>query len=144
MNLGGMLNFISINFGEVGFFLEEFLGGMIFGLWRAGAWIIGILESMFFIFAGVIDLPAQTEGGSETNVINSIIQHPNIQRIFTNLMAVAVILMIFFTIIVLIRNHYKEQDGGNPYKIVFRMFNKPNPKFSSGFLIALLNLVWYN
>jgi hypothetical protein len=50
-----------------------------------------------------------------------IIRDSNVQAIFINLAAFAVIMLIFFTILQIIREHYKDKHGGNPYVLVFRM-----------------------
>ena len=96
--------------------LLRFFEGMLYGIWGLLGQVVSLIQMLFLMVAGVHPMPG------DNNFIQNLILEDVVQQIFTNLMAIAIILMIFFTIIVLIRNHYKEQDGGNPYKIVFRMF----------------------
>lgn len=101
------------------------------------AFIVDIIEEIFLMLAGVVpiyrapveipiigpdgtvpDIPTQEFQG---DLIRTLIQSQVVQTIFASLIAIATALLIFFTILQLIRNQYKEKDGGNPYTTVFRM-----------------------
>jgi len=127
-------------FQELFFNITQWVAGIFFGFWRMVAGVVDIMEMLFLMFAGleaIYSVPgdvyyAGMEGGqggigdetmvySET-LVTMIIRSAVVQNVFGSMLAVATVLMIFFTIIVLIRNQYKEKDGGNPYQVIFRMF----------------------
>lgn len=85
-------------------------------IWSGLATIIDMIEGVFRKLAGV------SGNGEVTDMATEIISHNMVQRIFGNLVAISAALLIFFTIIKIIQQQYKEKDGGNPYIIVFRMF----------------------
>ncbi len=83
-------------------------------IWRLLAWIVTNIESVFRQLAGV-------DGGAK-DMAQSIIQNQHVKDIFNNLVGFAIAMIIFFTVVKIIQDHYKEKDGGNPYKIVLRTF----------------------
>lgn len=100
-----------------GFFyaIYNMLSALLFKIWSWLAWFIDQIESIFRGLAGL-----NTEVG--TDMASEIITNKTVGSIFSNLVAVCTAILIFFTIIKIIQQHYKEKDGGNPYIIVFRMF----------------------
>ena len=83
-------------------------------IWRLLAWIVGGVESIFRNLAGI--------GSTNTDMVDQIINNPSVGLIFQNLLGFATALIVFFTIVKIIQDHYKEKDGGNPYKTVFKTF----------------------
>ena len=94
--------------------IEQFFMGLFYMVWRTLAIVVDWIESIFRNLAGI--------GGNQVDIASSIIQSKSVEMIFGNMVAVATALLIFFTIIKIIQDHYKEKEGGNPYMIVFRMF----------------------
>jgi len=94
--------------------------GFIYLLWLAGAYIINIIEDLFRMLVGLQPVQSGFANGEDISVL--IISNSYVQEIFLNLVALAVIMLIFFTILQIVREHYKDtKHGGNPYVIVFRM-----------------------
>ena len=71
------------------------------------------------MFVGLNPVQSGVESGADITVL--IINNRGVRQIFTNLVAFATIMLIFFTILQIIREHYKDKHGGNPYVLVFRM-----------------------
>lgn len=102
----------------------------IYLLWLGGATLLGVLENIFMLFVGVVK-PHEMGGyldpndASDTNwgqdITARVLGYRATQEIFFNLVAFATVMLIFFTIIQIIREHYKDKHGGNPYVLVFRM-----------------------
>lgn len=102
----------------------------IYLLWLGGATLLGVLENIFMLFVGVAK-PHEMGGyldpndASDTNwgqdITSRVLGYRATQDIFFNLVAFATVMLIFFTIIQIIREHYKDKHGGNPYVLVFRM-----------------------
>lgn len=86
----------------------------LYTIWKLIAWVVSQIEGIFKNLAGL--------GGENTDMVTSIINHPAVQQIFGNLVGFATALIVFFTIVKIIQEHYKEKDGGNPYKIIVRTF----------------------
>ncbi|MBO5229674.1 MAG: hypothetical protein J6B20_02675 [Clostridia bacterium] len=106
----GLGNFIYMIIDNV----LEMLPSFLYMIWRLLAWIVSGVESIFRNLAGI--------GESGKDMITLIIQNKSVDAIFKNLIGLSTALIIFFTIIKIIQEHYKEKDGGNPYKIVIRTF----------------------
>ncbi|MDR0383762.1 MAG: hypothetical protein LBH47_00345, partial [Christensenellaceae bacterium] len=99
----------------VGHSISQLIGQFIYLIWTAIARFADALESIFLRLAGV-----QVKDGDD--LASNMINNPQIQQLFWNLVAVSTAIMIFFTIIKIVQENYKEKNGGNPYVIVFRMF----------------------
>ena len=95
--------------------LSRLLHMFAYTIWALIGKFVDMIERVFKSLAGVKAEPGQ-------DIASNLIQHQNVQNIFWNLVAVSTALLIFFTIIKIIQQQYKEKDGGNPYIIVFRMF----------------------
>lgn len=100
-----------VAFGEM---ITDLIPGFLYNIWRLLAWIVGGVESIFRNLAGI--------GGTGKDMITGIIYHESMDAILGNLIGLSTALIVFFTIIKIIQEHYKEKDGGNPYKIVIRTF----------------------
>jgi len=87
---------------------------LLYLLWYLIAWIVSGVESIFKKLAGL-----DVEGN---DLVTEIINNGAVQTIFSNLVGFATALMIVFTIVKILQDHYKEKDGGNPYKICLRTF----------------------
>jgi hypothetical protein len=113
--LGGAAFFDAILFAILTF---------IYALWRGGAFIVGVIEDVFMLFVGIRGTASGSvtdEDEAVTDIVVLIINNRVVQEIFRNLVAFATIMLIFFTIIKIIQEHYKDKHGGNPYVLVFRM-----------------------
>ena len=100
--------------------ISNFFYGAIYLLWRMGAWIVNLIEDLFRMLVGLN--PVQSGVNDDKDITNIIIENRTVQQIFLNLVAFATIMLIFFTILQIIREHYKDtKTGGNPYILVFRM-----------------------
>ena len=84
---------------------------LFFFIWRMLAHLVNIIEGIFRNLAGV--------GTSEKDVVSEIIKNDHVKDVFNNLVSLSIALIVFFTIVKIIQDHYKDKDGGNPYKIVF-------------------------
>ena len=103
--------------------LFDVIGQAIYAIWMSAGFIIGIFEDIFMVFAGVDHLPPDYNAGNyePVDLPTRVITDGTVQTIFFSMMAVATVLLVFFTILKLVQNQYKERDGGNPYTTVFRM-----------------------
>ncbi|MCL2850925.1 MAG: oligosaccharide repeat unit polymerase [Firmicutes bacterium] len=130
MNLGGMsatyfLQNALYNLGQT-------IVSLLYIIWAGISLIVDLLEDLFNMIAGIdtiYSVPGvQQPDGSYSDssnltgdgVVTNLISSSIVQNIFFSLMAVAVVLLLFFTIIQLVRNQYKEKDGGNPFQVVFK------------------------
>ncbi len=89
---------------------------ILYNVWRLLAWVCSGIES---VFRGLAGLNVDT---NEPDMVQKIIEDDNVKKIFGNLIGLSMALIVFFTIVKIIQEHYKEKDGGNPYKIVIRTF----------------------
>jgi hypothetical protein len=103
-------------------------------------WLLDILEDGFMRLAGVKQgkvYQAQGKGvvdqstgevkswddvPASGDLITLMVGNDNVRSAFNAFIVVAVALIMFFTVLQIIREQYKNKDGGNPYIIVFRMF----------------------
>ena len=113
---------------DLGHYIANFLGaGLVsviyailwgvFGIWRGIVWCIEILEDIFRFFVGM--------GGSDP--AEALIKDPAVQGFFLAIAGIAASLLVFFTILQIIRENYTPNDktgtiDPNPYIVVFRMF----------------------
>lgn len=93
--------------------LVSMLSKVLYQIWHLLAWIVNGIEKIFRNLAGL---------GENGDIVSDIVNNPKVSQIFRNMVGLATALIIFFTIIKIIQDHYKEKDGGNPYKIVIRTF----------------------
>lgn len=107
----GLVTWLSLAF----YGLLNGLISLLYRLWSLIGWFVEQIENVFKKLAGVSTAPGQ-------DMASNIIQSNNVQSVFWNLTGLCTALLIFFTIVKIIQQHYKEKDGGNPYIIVFRMF----------------------
>ena len=95
------------------------IGNLIFTflyfIWKVLAGIVGSIEKIFRSLAGLDAEPGQ-------DLVSVVINNDAVQIIFGNLVGFATALIVFFTIIKILQDHYKEKDGGNPYKVVISTF----------------------
>lgn len=110
---------------DVGRSIAYFFLHLLHGIWSGLAWIVDALETVFRKLAGldtywIVDSNTNTmvqqEGDMTLGLITSLLP------LFQILVSVAFFLLVIFTILAIIRQQYKEKDGGNPYMVVFRMF----------------------
>jgi hypothetical protein len=117
----------------LGALIYDLFSSILFSLWQMLAYITDLLEDIFEILAGIKKTAGYDgESGAVDNIgdsdfetdtiVSIIIKNETIQNVFTNLAIIAVVLLMFFTILQIIREQYIKADGGNPYIIVFRMF----------------------
>jgi hypothetical protein len=126
----------------------DWIGGAIcyifYALWLFIAGFVNLFESAFRILAGIEPVKGSVGGASaeklgvgtptttgnaaasadakSMDLVTRIIESSVVRGLFQNMIIAAVALIMFFTIIQIIREQYKNKDGGNPYLIVFRMF----------------------
>ena len=100
--------------GDMLYYIANILLDLLYLIWGLLAGIINGIESIFRNLAGL--------GTDGKDMVSSIINNSAVQIIFKNLVGFATALIIFFTIVKVLQEHYKEKDGGNPYKIVIRTF----------------------
>ena len=130
----------------------QHISGWFYNLWLGVASLVDILELIFRVFAGLPlpdrvagvevnvrvpgEVPVLPPGTSPENLpppefvdynngsdlVTMVMTSTLVTQVFAAILAVAVVLLIFFTILQLIRNQWKEKDGGSPYVTVFRMF----------------------
>jgi len=114
--------------------LWDMIWYVVYTIWTYIAVVIDILEDIFHMLAGVDPLGggvntnqsgafAPDIGGTQNlDIVSLLINSGPVQRVFMNLIIVAIVLLMFFTVLQIIRENYMKKDGGNPYMIVFRMF----------------------
>ena len=115
--------------GDIGFFYTfgynfgNLMNNFLLTIWSGLAGIVDVLESIFFMLAGVVPVFDSGDGvlNQNNDFVTTILNSGAVQRIFGSLVAVAIVLLVFFTILQLIRSQYKEKMGGNPYTTVFKM-----------------------
>jgi hypothetical protein len=96
--------------------LLQLIPNLIYSIWLGVAYIVGIIEQIFRILSGLENPP-----GSQTSFATGVINPDGpLGPMFTNLIAVCAVIMFFFTIVVIVRENYKNKDGGSPMTIVFR------------------------
>lgn len=105
-------------FAYVCYYLVTLFHRFLLNIWSLIAYFVDGIESLFRGLAGL----GTSAGSGATDMASQIITDPAVQRVFSNLVGVSVALLIFFTIVKIVQNQYKEKEGGNPYTIVFRMF----------------------
>ena len=93
----------------------SFFGQILYSIWRLLAWVIDQIELVFSSLAGL-----DTQGGED--LVSKIINNKSVQAILSNMIAISMVIIVFFTIIKILQDHYKEKDGGNPYKVVISTF----------------------
>ena len=94
--------------------IKNLIPRFLYTVWRLLAWVVAQVEGIFRNLAGI--------GSSGKDMVSEIIGSDQVRSIFGNLVGFATAVIVFFTIIKIIQDHYKEKDGGNPYKIVIRTF----------------------
>lgn len=99
--------------------LIELILQLVYLIWLGGAYIVNLIEDLFRMLVGLNPVQSGVDSGADITTL--IINNRGVQQIFTNLVAFATIMLIFFTILQIIREHYKDKHGGNPYVLVFRM-----------------------
>ena len=107
-------------FGAIVFTAGEWVYAALFSIWSAMAAIVNTLEFLISVFAGLSS--AEVGGEQVDDIVIGVVTSEPVLAVFGALIGFAIVMMIFFTIIQLIRNQYKEKNGGNPFTLVFRMF----------------------
>ena len=87
---------------------------IFYWIWVLLAKIVEGIEGVFRNLAGI--------GDTGVDMVSVIIKNDMVQQIFGNLVGLSIALIVFFTIVKIIQEHYKENNGGNPYKVVIRTF----------------------
>lgn len=88
---------------------------LFYWIWRCLAGIVNFIEGIFRNLAGL-------NGGDNNDMVSSIINNGSVKAIFGNLVGLSMALIVFFTIVKILQDHYKGKEGGSPYKIVLRTF----------------------
>ena len=102
-------------FAGVLYHIGAFVWGIFYIIWMWLAKLVNIIEKIFKNLAGI--------GESSSDMVSTIIESEAIRDIFQNLVALSMALIVFFTIIKIIQDHYKDtKSGGNPYQTVLRTF----------------------
>jgi hypothetical protein len=118
INLFGIdLSSVGYELSRVGYKLARVISSILYAIWGMLAWIVDTLGTMFKSLAGV-----NTDGNAIDPAYTLLSESRGIESLFNNLVAVSTALLIFFTIVKIVQEQYKEKNGGNPYIIVFRMF----------------------
>ncbi|MBO4726250.1 MAG: hypothetical protein J5598_01445, partial [Clostridia bacterium] len=130
MNWGNSLIFGDKLFRPLLSKLEEFfywlgtlLWGIFYKIWSMLAWLVDGIEGIFRNLAGI----GTTGNDMVSTIIGGYIDKNGktvnpVGEIFRNLVALSIALIVFFTIVKIIQDHYKDKAGGNPYQTVLRTF----------------------
>ncbi|MBR4418547.1 MAG: hypothetical protein IKT33_00930, partial [Clostridia bacterium] len=105
----------AIGLSEVAYAIGKIFHYLLLSIWTLIANVVNAIEGIFRKLAG-LDVP------DGNDMVSEIIYHDTVGTIFGNMVGLATAVIIFFTILKIIQEHYKEKDGGNPYKIVLRTF----------------------
>ena len=130
--LGNMLGLFRDMFGAI----RNAVASVAFVIWTLFARFVDVIEGVFRRLAGLEQIHieeatsesgAHIGGGGQSStesgdIVYLLLNNQSIRQIFQNLIIVAVVLLMFFTIIQIIREQYRQKDGGQPHMIVFRMF----------------------
>lgn len=127
--------------GPLGDVVGFVFGNIFYPFWIFFTIIVDMVEDVFMGLAGLGPVyvarnapdgtfsPDQVGVGGQPgdqilddDIISVFLQHGIVRNLFQNMIIVAVALIMFFTIIQIIREQIKDKTGGNPYMIVFRMF----------------------
>ena len=117
---------------------------VIYSIWVWLAYVVDVIEDMFYVLAGLksiagdginksapdpSDIKNSGAGVSDAggnaksmDIVGTLINNTTVQTVFQNLIIVAIVLLMFFTVLQIIREQYLKKDGGNPYMTVFKMF----------------------
>ena len=117
----------------LGDFINTVLNGLwraFYAVWRVLAGLVVLLEQMFRMLAGIGEKKVtMTEGnvasgGTERqgDIVSLLLTSDIVKEVFAALVVISIVLLLFFAILQIIRENYKNKDGGNPYMIVFRTF----------------------
>jgi len=99
------------------------IGWGFYAIWRILASIAVILEQMFRLLAGIDTgiiinntsavSPNATTGPNlqKTDLVSLLIQNTIVQNVFSALVVISIILLLFFAILQIIREQYKNKDG---------------------------------
>ena len=113
--LDGIGDMVQNVIAEVGNWFSDLFPTLFYWIWELLAHVVGFIESIFRNLAGLGD-------GENNDMVSRIINDDNVGKIFGNLVGFATALIVFFTIVKILQDHYKDKEGGNPYKIVLRTF----------------------
>ncbi len=102
-------------FSDIAYGIGKIFHYVLLAIWTLIAHVVNAIEGVFRNLAG-LDVP------DGNDMVSEIIYHDTVGAIFKNMVGLATAVIIFFTILKIIQEHYKEKDGGNPYKIVLRTF----------------------
>lgn len=100
---------------SIGEKITDIFPTLFYWIWRGLAAIVNLIEGIFRNLAGL-------NGGDNNDMVSSIINNGSVKAIFGNLVGLSMALIVFFTIVKILQDHYKDKEGGNPYKIVLRTF----------------------
>ena len=95
--------------------LSNLFNNLLYGIWSLIALIVDGVEKVFRKLAGL-------DVADGEDLVSKIVNNSAVDIIFKNLVSFATALMIVFTIVKILQDHYKEKDGGNPYKTCLRTF----------------------
>lgn len=95
--------------------LSNLFNNLLYGIWLLIALIVDGVEKVFRKLAGL-------DVADGEDLVSKIVNNSAVEIIFKNLVSFATALMIVFTIVKILQDHYKEKDGGNPYKTCLRTF----------------------
>jgi len=95
----------------------------LYTIWSLLAWVVDIVENVFLQLAGLEDVHMGGETVEQSqDIVSILLNEPIVRQTFANLVIISITLLMFFTILQIIREQYRNKDGGNPYMIAFRMF----------------------
>ena len=118
---------------SIGSTIWEMIWRCVYYIWKMFAWAVGIIEDAFMRLAGIqVTTKSTTESSNGIEVytgeyksddlVAGFVRNETVKNMFNAFLVIAVSLIIFFTVLQIVREQYKNKDGGNPYIIVFRMF----------------------
>jgi hypothetical protein len=96
---------------------------IMYTMWLAIADIVDTIGGIFMSLIGIGGAHHNKETGEifpEQDLALRIMNDPAVRSLFGNMVAAGAALMIFFTIIQIIRENYKNKEGSNPYLIVWK------------------------
>lgn len=94
--------------------LADLIPSFIYLIWSLIARVVDAIEGIFRNLAGI--------GTSDVDMVSEIINSTQVKQILGNLIGLCTVVIVFFTILKIIQDHYKDKEGGNPYKIIIRTF----------------------
>lgn len=118
--------------------MTDWIFDLLYGFQKTICYIIDFIREIFYILSGIE--PVNIEG-NETDILSFFIQNQTVKTTFLSIFLIAVILLVVFVLIALIRSEYA---NGENKKSKFQIFGKAFTSFLIFLLIPFILLAGIN